>query len=386
MSFVRSLTLTRFRNYDEAEIAGLGNGFVVLTGANGAGKTNALEAVSLLTPGRGLRNAKIIEIGNLNEPGNGWSVSADAETSIGTVKIGTGTTAEKPDRRIVRVNGVDLKAQGDLSDYISAVWLTPQMDGLFIDTASARRRFFDRLVYAFDAAHAGRINRYDTALAERSRLLRDAAEKGRAADPAWLKGIEKSIAETGISIAAARVETLEKMQKSQSDAAMVTDHFPVPHLALEGYLEQALAKAPALQVEEEFERRLEASRGLDAHVGGTREGPHKTDLIVTYADKNMPAAQCSTGEQKALLTGLVLAHAARLRHMRGNAPVLLLDEIAAHFDENRKNALFSILSALGGQVWVTGTDASLVSPSAKALFPPSAQAVFVGVENNRFIP
>jgi len=375
MPFVRSLSLTRFRNYDEAAIGDLGPSFVVLTGANGAGKTNALEALSLLVPGRGIRHAKIADIGNRSIAGNGWSVVAEVDSSVGPVMVGTGTTAEKPERRAVRVNGADLKSQAELSDYLSAIWLTPQMDGLFLEGSSERRRFFDRMVYAFDPAHAGRITRYENALAERSKLLRDAYERRGQADAQWVSSLEKTIAETGISIAAARIETLHKMQQTQHGLHDIAAHFPIPRLALDGALETWLEDMPALAAEERFEQALASSRDEDAVNGGARVGPHKTDLSVYYEAKNMPAAQSSTGEQKALLTGLVLAHAARLKTARGAAPILLLDEIAAHFDDSRKKGLFDILSGLGGQVWITGTE----TPVFQAL----KGADFLVVEDNK---
>lgn len=364
MSFVRSLQLHAFRNYRDATLSGMGPGFVALTGANGAGKTNVLEAVSLLSPGRGLRGAKMVDLRNRHMPaGVSWSVASTVETPVGEVKIGTGAREE---RRIARVNGVDLKAQADLSEYISCVWLTPQMDSLFLDAASERRRFFDRLVYAFDPAHAGRVTRYDTVMSQRSRLLKGQKEEGIAADPTWLSSLEATMAETGVAIAAARAQTLQSLC-ANLDTILQGSAFPAAHMMLAGGIEEALQSSPALQVEDDMRARLCASRSYDAEAGGASSGPHRTDLQVMYADKNMPAAQCSTGEQKALLTGIVLAHAVRTKALRDAAPILLLDEVAAHLDERRRASLFGILSDLGAQVFVTGTDSAIFAGLPQAV-------------------
>lgn len=360
MSFVRSLQLHAFRNYRDSSLTGMHAGFVVLTGHNGAGKTNILEAVSLLSPGRGLRNAKMADLRNRLMPGGvSWSIASVVDTTVGEVRIGTGIKADaNSDRRVARVNGVDLKAQADLSEYLSCVWLTPQMDGLFLDAASERRRFFDRLVYAFDPAHAGRVTRYESVMSQRTRLLREQRETGAAVDPLWLSSLESTMAETGVAIAAARLQTLESLS-AHLDSILRGTGFPVASLTLAGGIEESLQQYPALQVEDRMRERLASSRGYDSEHGGASVGSHRTDLQVIYAAANMPAAQCSTGEQKALLTGLVLAHAVRTRDMRDAAPILLLDEIAAHFDEVRRANLFDVLRGLGAQVFVTGTDPSI---------------------------
>ncbi|MCB9986939.1 MAG: DNA replication/repair protein RecF [Rhodospirillales bacterium] len=372
MSAVLSLQLHGFRNYRDTLLGDLGAGFVVLTGANGAGKTNVLEAVSLLSPGRGLRGARVGEMRNRSLPdGVPWSVAASVDTPVGIVKIGTGlkpaTGEAKAERRAVRVNGVDLKAQADLSEYVSCVWLTPQMDGLFLGPASERRRFFDRLVYAFDAAHAGRVTRYENVLSQRARLLRAQAEDGVAADPAWLSSLEAQMAETGVAIAAARAHTLESLIV-RGEGILAGTGFPAARLTLAGGVEDMLAHMPALEVEDRMRARLERARGADAQTGGASVGPHRTDLQVVFAAKDMPAAQCSTGEQKALLTGIVLAHAMRTKTLRDAAPILLLDEIAAHFDAVRRDALFGILHDLRAQVFLTGTDAHLFSGLSDARY------------------
>lgn len=368
MSFIRSVQLHAFRNYRDASLHGLEGGFVIITGDNGAGKTNILEAVSLLTPGKGIRGARTVELKNRFVPdGVLWGIAANVDTPFGDVKIGTGAR-ENSDRRVARVNGVDLKAQAELSDYLSCVWLTPQMDGLFIGSATDRRRFFDRLVYAFDPAHAGRVARYENALTQRARLLKEQRETGRAADPKWLTSLELNMAETGVAIAAARLQTLESLSSHQSSILHDTG-FPVSALTLVGGIEDSLKTAPALEVEDRLRGQLESLRAHDAQNGSAGAGPHRTDLQVFYAERDMPAAQCSTGEQKALLTGLVLAHAVRTRDVRDAAPILLLDEVAAHFDERRRAALFSVLADLDSQVFITGTDAALFEniPGAKHL-------------------
>jgi len=369
MSFVRSLQLHAFRNYRDANLTNLDSGFVILTGPNGAGKTNILEAVSMLTPGRGLRGAKIADMRNRMMPeGAAWSIASVVDSPVGDVRIGTGVRMDtNGERRVVRVNGVDLKAQADLSEYLSCVWLTPQMDGLFSDAASERRRFFDRLVFAFDPAHAGRVTRYESVMSQRARLLREQREKGAVADPLWLTSLEATMAETGVAIAAARLQTLDSLMAHLGSILHDTG-FPVSHMALSGGIEEGLQTLPALEVEDRIRARLEASRGFDCEHGGASVGPHRTDLHVTYAIKNMPAAQCSTGEQKALLTGIVLAHAVRTRDVRDAAPILLLDEVAAHFDAARRASLFAILRGLNAQVFITGTDTTTFEGIAHARY------------------
>lgn len=370
MVFVRALHLHAFRNYRDASINGLEDGFVVLTGHNGAGKTNILEAISLLSPGRGLRGAKMGDLKNRYTPTSiSWSLSASVESPVGEVRIGTGMReVGTTERRVARVNGVDLKAQADLSEYISCTWLTPQMDGLFYDAASERRRFFDRLVYAFDPAHAGRVTRYESVLSQRAKLLRAQKEEGAAVDPLWLTSLEATMSETGVAIAAARLQTLQSLSAHLREALSGTE-FPVSALSLSGGIEELLQTFSALQVEDRMRERLAAGRVFDAAHGGASVGPHRTDMQVVYADKNMPAAQCSTGEQKALLTGIVLAHAVRTKSVRDMTPVLLLDEIAAHFDARRRASLFDVLNQLRAQVFITGTDANIFAdvPNAKHL-------------------
>jgi DNA replication and repair protein RecF len=355
MSFVRNLLLHNVRCYDSARMMDVHGGLVVLYGPNGAGKTNILEAVSLLAAGRGLRNAANDEI-QKRDASAAWGISAEIDTGGASVQIGTGLDGVSS-KRAVRINGVPAKNQAMLSDYISCIWLTPQMDRLFLDTSSGRRKFFDKLVFTFDPSHAGRVTRYENAMAQRSKLLREGQ-----ADPAWLKGLESQMAETGIAIAAARLDFVARLQKACDSAhAREESFFPKARLHLSGTVEELLSRTPAVEVEEMFAYQLEQSRARDAETGGAATGPHKGDLVVHFAAKNMPADQCSTGEQKALLIGIILAHSRLIAAERGAPPVLLLDEVAAHLDENRRAALFDLLIELGGQVWMTGTDESLFS-------------------------
>lgn len=358
MSFIRDITLQQFRCYETASLRDLTRGAVVLYGANGAGKTNVLEAVSLLAPGRGMRGAKVPEIQNSGETENDapWSVAANIETRYGETRIGVGRDPQKPNKRLIRINGENASSQAMLGEYLSCVWLTPQMDRLFLDGSSARRQFLDRLIFAFDASHTGRLTRYENAMRQRSKILKEHDNP----DPSWLEGLESTMAETGVAIAAARIDFVERLQIAchESDAA-VTAHFPLARIALSGTIEEFLSRMPALEVEDLFKYQLAQSRIQDAVTGGAATGPHKTDMLVRYELKNMPADQCSTGEQKALLIGLVLAHSRLIAAEHGAPPILLLDEVAAHLDDHRRAALYEILDALGGQVWMTGTDRSL---------------------------
>jgi len=350
MSYLSSLKLHNMRCYAQAGLGSLERGLLVFYGANGAGKTNILEAVSLLTPGRGLRGARNIDIQN-TAANEAWAIAADVETRFGTAKIGTGIDP-KTEKRLVRINGQDARGKSALGEYLACVWLTPQMDRLFLDSSGHRRRFLDRLIFAFDAGHSGRISRYENAMSQRSKLLKEGKR-----DPSWLGGLEAQMAETGVAIAAARLDFVERLQVAMGQSEEVI--FPAAILKAKGTVEELLGSSPAVQVEDMFAYQLSESRGQDAVSGGAASGPHKTDLAVVYADKKMPAAQCSTGEQKALLIGIVIAHARLIAAERGAPPVLLLDEVAAHLDEGRRAALYDILQELGGQVWLTGTDKNL---------------------------
>lgn len=334
---------------------------VILTGPNGAGKTNLLEAVSMLAPGRGLRAGRLPEMqGHAHKNGSGWAVAADILGPFGPLRLASGWDAAE-DRRIFRINDAPARTQAQVADFLSIVWLTPQMDGLFLGSASARRRFLDRLVFGFDPGHAGRVARYENALSQRAKLLREGA--GQAA---WFEALEIQMAATGVAIAAARLDFTARLGRA-AVAATASEIFPAAHLAVEGWIEAALKTRPALEVEEDFAKTLRAGRQEDQRTGGASMGPHRSDLLVTHAGKSMPADQCSTGEQKALLIGLILAHARLIRAERGAPPVMLLDEVAAHLDESRRGALFEILEDLGAQVWMSGADRVLF----KALRDPA---------------
>jgi DNA replication and repair protein RecF len=327
---VTRLSLTDFRSYADALLAP-GPGFVILTGENGVGKTNVLEAVSLLSPGRGLRGAALPDMARKAGAG-GFAVAA----RIGDVDIGTGTTAAAPERRQVRINGA-AAAANSLSEWLSVLWLTPAMDRLFADTASGRRRFLDRLVLALHPDHAMHSTRYDAAMRARNKLL---AEDGPG-DEAWLDALEARMTEHGAAIGEARAATVAALAGRLGAAP--DGPFARALIALDGGEAAPLALA----------------RSRDAAAGRTLSGPHRADLLVLHEGKGQPAALCSTGEQKALLIGLVLAHADLVAERTGRRPLLLLDEIAAHLDPLRRLALFERLAAAGGQVWMTGTEAGL---------------------------
>ncbi|MEZ5708132.1 MAG: DNA replication/repair protein RecF [Blastomonas sp.] len=334
-----SLTLHQFRNHAESRLDGAAR-FNVIVGENGAGKTNVLEALSLLAPGRGLRRAPLPEMAAQSGDG-GFSVSA--RLASGGVTIGTGIAPEAPGRRIVRINGAQASAQG-LGEWLSLIWLTPAMDRLFLESAGGRRRFLDRLALALAPGHARHAARYEAAMRERNRLL--AGE--RAADPLWLDALEARMAEHGAAIAWARRETVERIDALLDN--METGLFAKPGLAL-------AEKGPA--EEQALRECLLSERRRDQAAGRTLSGPHRCDLDVVMRQKGQAAAQCSTGEQKAMLISIILAHADLVHQASNSALVLLLDEIAAHLDPARRQALYEQLAMRAGQVWMTGTDSAL---------------------------
>jgi DNA replication and repair protein RecF len=361
------LDVTDFRSYAQARIETDGRP-LVLTGPNGAGKTNLLEALSFLAPGRGLRRARLGEIDRrpapLAAPSGAWAVAARLMTPAGAVMIGTGRDGNaEGDRRLVRIDGQSVKGQTALAEHLNLVWLTPQMDRLFQEGAAPRRRFLDRLVFGYDPGHAARLSAYEQALRERAKLLRQGG-----ADPAWLAVLEDRMAREGVAVAASRRDIVQRLDRASAESD-TGDVFPVPHLALVGAAEGWLADMPALAAEDRLRAELAQSRRIDAESGGAVVGPHRADLAVTHAGKAVAAEQCSTGEQKALLVAIVLAHARLQAGLRGVAPVLLLDEVAAHLDSLRRGALFEHILALGSQAWLTGTDAILFAEfGAKAHF------------------
>jgi DNA replication and repair protein RecF len=349
------LKLVNFRNYRAASLAATA-ALMVLTGPNGAGKTNVLEAISLLAPGRGLRRARLDEIAfseGDGESGRSWAVSAEIDGALGLATLGTGiapAASEEPAlSRQCRIDREPVGSAAAFADHLRVVWLVPAMDGLFAGPASERRRFLDRLVLAVDAAHGARVSALERALRSRNRLLEE-----RVPDARWLDAAEHEAAEVAVAVAAGRAETVRRLAAAL--AARPASAFPSAAIALDGWMEAMVLTDPAAEVEDRYRAVLKHNRARDAAAGRTLDGPHLTDLAVYYRDKSVPAQDASTGEQKALLITLVLAHAALVRDMTGRAPVILLDEVAAHLDPVRRAALFEALEHVGSQVWVTGAD------------------------------
>ena len=385
--YLSRLMVSQYRNYG-TETMKVPSKPVVLCGQNGAGKTNILEAISYLSPGRGLRGAKLADIGRrdgANAVSGSWSVAATLETPNGPVKLGTGleprmasgdnsdgTGAEGvSDRRVVRIDGETARGPSALADYMRLVWLTPQMDRLFTEGASSRRRFLDRLVLGFDAEHGRRVSKYERVMRERSRLLRDGKD-----DPAWLGALEAQMAEGSVAIAAARRDVVARLRGA---LAAGIGPFPSADMAVHGDAEDLLEDISAVDVETELRERLSRSRSQDREKGGARTGAHRTDLDVVHLERQMPAALCSTGEQKAVLIAIVLADARLQAMQQGSPPIMLLDEIAAHLDEERRAALVDEILGLGAQAWLTGTDRALFS----AL---EGRACFMNVVNGKVTP
>jgi DNA replication and repair protein RecF len=350
-SRIHRLTLTHFRNYRVAGLEARGD-LIVLVGPNGAGKTNCLEAISFLAPGRGLRRATLEDVAD-NQGDGSWAVSTEVEGALGLATLGTGIDpprGETSTSRRCRIDREPVTSAAAFGDHLRMVWLTPAMDGLFMGAASERRRFFDRLVLAIDSEHASRVSALERSLRSRNRLL-----EVRNYDDHWCDAIERETAELAVAVAATRGQTAVKlaaMLRARGQASA----FPSAEIALDGWMENALLGEPATAVEDRYRALLRDNRMRDAAAGRTLDGPHLTDLQVIYAPKQMPARDASTGEQKALLIGLILAHAALVAEMTGIIPLLLLDEIVAHLDPGRRVALFDELTKLGAQVWLTGAD------------------------------
>lgn len=366
---ITSIRLTAFRNYEAATLVFDGR-HVVLTGENGAGKTNLIEAISLLSPGRGLRRAVYAEAVKAGTDA-GFSIFAQIDGMEGEVEIGTGVGpgAEAGTRR-VRINGTEAKSADELLDHLRILWLTPSMDGLFTGPTADRRRFLDRLVLSLDPAHGRRAADFDRAMKMRNRLLEE-----RPGDTAWLSSVEAQMASLGVAMTLARSEMIGLLARLSNEGSRGA--FPAAGLALANFFDGA--GAAAIDLEDRYRGMLEAGRTADRAVGRTLEGPHRADLLVTHLDKGMDAARCSTGEQKALLTGMILAQARLTANLTGFAPVLLLDEVAAHFDHKRRQSLFDLIDALGGQAFMTGTDRGLF----EALGP---RAQFFTVSNGHVAP
>ena len=362
------LTLSNFRSYRAADVAPAAN-LVALTGPNGAGKTNVLEAISFLSPGRGLRRAQLDEVafteGDAGEPEGAdgrrygrssfpsWAVSAEVSGALGLATLGTGVEPEAGEAlsRKCRIDREPVASATAFADYLRVVWLIPAMDGLFLGPASERRRFLDRLVLAVDTAHGSRVSALERALRSRNRLL-----EGPAPDAHWLDATEHETAEIAVAVAAARAETVRRLAAALAARREAQCGFPSAAIAFDGWMEEMVLTHPAVEVEDRYRVILKENRARDTAAGRTLDGPHLTDLVVHYREKAIVASSASTGEQKALLIGLVLAHATLVGDMTGAAPLVLLDEVVAHLDPDRRAALFESLDRLGSQVWMTGAD------------------------------
>ena len=371
---VRRLTVTNFRNYHAASLS-VDAATVVLVGPNGAGKTNLLEAISFLAPGRGLRRAALDEVA-FSEADGSWAVAAEIEGALGLATLGTGVDRLPEDgasvQRKCRIDREPVASAAGFADHLRVLWLVPAMDALFAGAPSERRRFLDRLVLAVDAEHSSRVNALERSLRSRNRLLEDPRP-----DAHWLDAVEHETAELAVAVAGLRVETVRRLETVLASRA--GSAFPPAAIALDGWMEQLIPAYPAAEIEERYRAVLRDNRGRDAAAGRTLDGPHLTDLKVSYAAKSIPAADASTGEQKALLIGIVLAHAKLIAEMTGHAPILLLDEVAAHLDPGRREALHQELLQLGTQVWMTGADPALFKEA------PSDAAV-VEVRSGRLEP
>ena len=350
------LDIRAFRNYKNISLDIPDTACIVLYGDNGAGKTNLLEAISFLSAGRGLRGSKIPQITNIALKHEPWAVSATLQSNGLKYQIGTGQDPQigsSSSKRLVRMDSQNI-AQSRLSELFSVIWLTPHMDRLFIETSGARRRFLDRMISGFDPSHIGRLSRYDNALSQRSKLLKDGV-----LDDSWLSALELDMAQTGAAIAAARLDFTDRLQIAAKKETLAP--FPQANISLSGWMEERLPKEKSLQVESDFTALLKEERQKDAITGGTKFGSHKSDFSAHHFEKDMPANQCSTGEQKALLIGIILAHAQLITAECGQPPIILLDEVVAHLDKDRRISLFQLLEKTGAQVWLTGTDRSLFS-------------------------
>ena len=353
-ALVRRLTLTNFRNYHSASLEA-GARTVVLVGANGAGKTNLIEAISFFAPGRGLRRATLDEVA-FSEGDGSWAVSAEVEGALGLTTLGTGIERPIEDGtttvRKCRIDREPVGSAAAFADHLRVIWLTPAMDTLFTGAPSERRRFLDRFALAIDAEHGTRVNALDRSLRSRNRLLEEARP-----DAHWLDAVEHETAELAVAVSSQRVETVRRLEAVLASGK--DSKFPPAEIALDGWMEQLVPNHPAAEIEERYRAVLRDNRARDAAAGRTLDGPHLTDLKVIYAAKGTAAADASTGEQKALLIGLILAHARLIVEMSGFVPILLLDEVVAHLDPSRRAALHGELEQLGAQVFMTGADPAL---------------------------
>ena len=349
---MRRVMLNDFRSYAALDLSVRG-GLVVLCGENGAGKTNLLEALSLFAPGRGLRRAELSECARSGGSG-GFALSIEVEEEAETHQLGSGWKPGASGEAAERSNRIDRMAVASsraFSDHVRVVWLTPAMDSLLSGPASERRRFLDRFVLAIDPGHGARVSQFERALRGRNRLLEEGGRNG-----AWLDAIEREAAELGVAVAAARLDCVRRLEGLIAAGRDNSSPFPWAKLALQGEIEPTIESGPALMAEDRYRVRLRDNRRRDALAGRALAGPHLSDLAVWHGPKQAPAAHSSTGEQKALIVGLALAHARLVTEMSGIAPLALLDEIAAHFDPRRRAALYDALGSLGGQVFLTGAD------------------------------
>ena len=351
---VTRLILQDFRTYPALDLA-VSRPFVALVGENGAGKTNLLEALSLFTPGRGLRRAEMSEMARIGGPGS-FAASIALDTVYGEHRLGTGLEPAPDGRagRVCRIDGAPAPSSAAFAEHLRVVWLTPDLDALFRGPAGDRRRFLDRLVLAVDAVHGARVSGLERALRSRNRVLEETPD-----DALWLDSIEREAAELSVAVAAARRETVERLDSLIRDTRDDRSPFPFAALALDGEIDALVAALPAVDAEDRFRASLRDGRTRDRAAGRTLAGPQASDLLVRHGPKDIPAALASTGEQKALLVGLILAHARLVAAMSGIAPLVLLDEVAAHLDPRRRSGLFEALGALDGQVWMTGADPAL---------------------------
>ena len=367
---IRKLTVSNFRNYSAASLEP-SKQMVVLLGNNGAGKTNLLEAISMLSPGRGLRQAQLMQLnrattdatneGNTIEAQRQWAVSVKVESNGFETTIGTGCETAASDgkspKRLVKINGEIVKSQISLNDHLSVSWLTPQMDRLFVEGGSQRRRFIDRLVFAFDALHSKRVNQYNHALRERKKLLQSWTQ-----DTSWLDAIENSLAEMGVAITVTRQDLIRRLSPIIGKNMGL---FPSAIISMEGEVENWLENNSALEVEQRFKEELKKSRADGLSESNQTPGPHRSEFNCLHSSNKMEASFCSTGEQKALLVSIMLSHAILRKKECGSAPILLLDEISAHLDERRRSSLFELLQNLESQIWMTGTESSAFSDILK---------------------
>ena len=367
---IRKLTVSNFRNYSKVSLEP-SQQMVVLLGNNGAGKTNLLEAISMLSPGRGLRRAQLTQLNraktdttdedNIIEAQRQWAVSVKVESNGFQTRIGTGCETAAADgkiaKRLVKINGDIVKSQISLNDYLTLSWLTPQMDRLFLEGSSQRRRFLDRLVFAFDALHSKRVNRYNHALRERKKLLLSWTQ-----DASWLNAIENSLAEMGVAIVVTRQDLIRRLSPIIGKNMGL---FPSAIISMEGEVESWLEDGSALEVEQRFREELKKSRANGFSEYSQIPGPHRSEFNCVHSSNKMEASLCSTGEQKALLVSIVLSHAILRKKECGSAPILLLDEISAHLDERRRSSLFELLQNLESQIWMTGTESGAFSDILK---------------------